>query len=225
MTVMRKWSLLAAVLVAAVLAAGWFLLVSPKHGDAAALQEQTAAENTQISSLQIQIARLKEQAKDLPKLNAQLAVIHQQLPSDPQLPKLVRDLSTLSKTSGSALVSLAPSVPVAVNQVSAATGAAKPTTGAAAATTSTGLFQVPIVVKVSGSYFELEQFLNGVEGLRRAFLVSGVDIAPDTTSTSATGTPVTGQLEMSLTGRVFVVPPASATTTTTTPVAPATTAK
>jgi hypothetical protein len=38
MTVTRKWSLMAAVLVLAIVAGGWFLLVSPKRSDAAALR-------------------------------------------------------------------------------------------------------------------------------------------------------------------------------------------
>src|SRR5512133_661484 len=98
MTVMRKWSLLTAVRVLAVLAAGWFLLVSPRRGDAAALRAQTVSKQKQNAGLQSQIAALKEQAKDLPKLQAQLAVIRTQLPADPQLPKLVRDLSALAKS-------------------------------------------------------------------------------------------------------------------------------
>ena len=40
------------------------------------------------------------------------------------------------------------------------------------------LYQVPLTVNVTGSYFELEQFLNKLENLRRSFLVSGFTLGP-----------------------------------------------
>ncbi len=40
MTDTRKWSALAVVLVAAIFAAGWFLLVSPKRGEASELRSR-----------------------------------------------------------------------------------------------------------------------------------------------------------------------------------------
>lgn len=234
MTVMRKWSLLTAVLVVAVLAAGWFLLVSPKRGDAAALRDQTVSKQNENAGLQSQIAALKEQAKDLPKLQAQLAVIRTQLPSDPQLPKLVRDLSALAKSSGVTLASLAPSDPVALNVTATAPAAPSTTTSKTGttvtttrtATTSAALFQVPLQLKVTGTYYELEQFLFGVESLRRPFLSTEVDItAAQTSGTSTSGgstTTTPGELTMMLTGRVFVAPPA---TTTSAPAVAAPTSK
>jgi len=43
MTQTRKWSLVALVAVLAILAAGWFLLVSPKRGEASDLHAQNSS--------------------------------------------------------------------------------------------------------------------------------------------------------------------------------------
>ena len=225
MTVMRKWSLLAAVLVLAVLAAGWFLAISPKRGDAAALKVKAQQQQSANATLQTQIAQLKEEAKDLPKLQAKLALIRVQLPSDPQLPRLLRDFSGLAKTSGVTIQALEPSEPTALTPAATsatptATGTSTGTTaktgtsatlGAASATPS--LYQVPLQIKVTGSYYELEQFLNGVEGLRRPFLSTGVDITTATGSGGSSGSSTlsAGDLTLTLNGRVFVAPPVTTT--------------
>jgi hypothetical protein len=50
----------------AILAAGWFLLVSPKRTEASDLREQAATQQSANAGLETQLARLKSQAKDLP---------------------------------------------------------------------------------------------------------------------------------------------------------------
>lgn len=233
MTVMRKWSVLAAVLVLAVLAAGWFLLVSPKRGDAAALRDQKTQMDGQNASLQNQIAQLKAEAKDLPKMQAQLAVIHQQIPSDPQLPKMVRDLTALAKSSGAELFSIGPSAPVLLNTATAAgasaaaatttSGTTSTTASAAAAVPTSQLYQVPVIIKASGDYYELVQFLNGVENLRRAYLFGNIDVSANQnfSADKVPDSPPTGALVMTLTGRVFVAAQAATTTATVAPATPA----
>jgi type IV pilus assembly protein PilO len=212
MTVMRKWSLLTGFLVIAVVAAGWFLLVSPKRAATTDQKTQKATQDRTNSELQTQISVLKEQFANLPKQQAQLAAIRQQLPDNPQLPKLVRDLSADAKASGAFLAEIAPGLPVALSPTALAAGApaapvvtaAKPTVAA----TTTALFQVPLTLKLTGDYYELEQYISGLEQMRRAFLVTGlsVDLNQDV------NTP--GSLSMTVTGRVFVVATPPATTIT-----------
>ena len=81
----------------------------------------------------------------------------------------------------------------------------------------TALYQVPLTLNVTGSYFELEQFVNKLEGLKRSLLVTGFTLgAPKAGDTAP------GSLGLTLEARVFLAPPAAATASTTTPVAPAT---
>lgn len=223
MTRTRQWTVGTALLVVLMLVAGWFLLISPKRSEAADLQTQTTAQMAQNASLQNQIAVLQSQAKNLPAQQAQLAAIRQHLPDNPALPGLVRSLTDAAAKSGVTLVSLAPSTPVAAPAAKATTpsGTTAPATGtgqsaAAAAASAVGatLQMVPIVVTVTGSYYDTEQFLNKVEGLTRSFLVTGFSVTP-AESQAASGTS-NGDLTMAIQGRVFYTPAAAAAPTTAT---------
>ena len=271
MSVTRKWSALAVVLVLAILAAGWFLLVSPKRGEAADLEKQAANQESANAKLVSELNELKQQQADLPQQRAELAVMRKQIPDNPALPTLIRNLTQAGRKVGVSINTMAPAVPVAVvapaattpvastststtstgtsdsstsssstsssttsssdssgtgsssTGSSSTTGSTTPTTPTTAAPT---LYQVPLTLAVSGSYFELEQFINKLEGLRRSFLVTGFTLAPAAGDTAASGTttdaaaPAAGDLTLSLQGRVFIAPPAAATATTpTTPAA------
>jgi Tfp pilus assembly protein PilO len=74
------------------------------------------------------------------------------------------------------------------------------------------LFQVPITVKTTGSYFEMEQFLNRIEGLKRSFLVTGFSLRAAESSATDVGVS-DGDLQLEIQGRVFLSPAAAATAT------------
>jgi hypothetical protein len=81
------------------------------------------------------------------------------------------------------------------------------------------LYQVPITVKTTGSYFETEQFLNKVEGLKRSFLVTGFTLRYAATTAE---NPNAGPLELEIKGRVFLSPAAAVAAGATVPVPGAT---
>lgn len=224
MTNTRKWSVLAAVLMVAIFAAGWFLLVSPKRGEAAGLRTQTASQEAENSRLEDQLRVLQSQQKDLPKQEALLAAMKVQLPDNPALPSLIRDLTAAGRKVGVSVDSMAPSQPVALvasapTALSPAASTGSGTTGSTSTTTTTtnagsaapasNLYQIPLNLQVTGSYFELEQFLNKLEGLKRSLLVSGFTLIPATTESSSHG-----DLTITINGRVFLVQDAAATPTT-----------
>lgn len=208
MSVTRKWSLLATVLVLAILAAGWFLLVAPKRTEAAALREQTVSQQDANARLLQQLAVLKAQQAELPQQRAKLAVMRTQIPDNPALPRLVRDLTAAGRKVGVSIDTMAPAVPVPV-VAPVGTPAA-----ASAEPTAPTLYQVPLTLNVTGSYFELEQFVNKLEGLKRSLLVSEFTISPanSTTSTNAatSGTSSAGDLTLALQGRVYLAPATAA---------------
>ena len=80
MTMTRKWSLLAAVLIAAILVAGWMLLISPKRSEAADLKVQTAAQQADNARLTQKLEVLKAQQADLPQQQALLATMEDPIP-------------------------------------------------------------------------------------------------------------------------------------------------
>src|SRR5919107_1682724 len=83
-----------------VLAAGWFLLVSPKKSDAAALRTQTEQVSVDNAALSTKLQVLKAQAKALPKQQAKLAAVAAKIPDNPALPTLIRDLTAAADDAG-----------------------------------------------------------------------------------------------------------------------------
>jgi type IV pilus assembly protein PilO len=167
-----------------ILAAGWFLLVSPKRSEAADLQGQTAMQISANLQLQNKLAMLKSQAKSLPKQQAKLAAVAAKIPDNPALPALVRALTKASASAGIELLSVTPGAPTAV---AAAAAPAAPVAGSkAAASTSTStasaatgsLSNIPLTLTLAGGYFQVEQFLNNLENLSRAMRVTSVTMAP-----------------------------------------------
>ncbi len=188
----RTWTVGAALLALAVLAAGWFALIGPKRAEAADLQTQAVEQQEANARLQSKIKLLQAQAADLPAQQAKLAEIRTRIPESPALPALVRSLTDLAQRAGVEVYSLEPAAiepveaaaattqtPTAADTPAAAEGssedAAAPAPKPAAAPVST-LTAQPVTVIVVGSYFGVEQFLNLAEDLQRSFLVTGLTL-------------------------------------------------
>lgn len=188
---MKQWVALSLVGVLAVLAAGWFLLVSPKRSEAAGVRTQVASQESKNSGLQAQLAVLKAQAKTLPQQQADLARVAAKIPDNPALPALIRALSSAADEANVELVSISPAPPVAVT---AAPGALPSAAGAKPAASTTLTLQSPsgaasgfspgvlnsiaVTINVVGGYFQVEQFLDRLENLSRAAKVTAFSVAP-----------------------------------------------
>ena len=72
---LRQWVLLTAVGCVAVLAAGWFLLVQPKHAEADDLRAQAETAQAANAGLRPQLTVLEDQAEVLPEQRARLAAV------------------------------------------------------------------------------------------------------------------------------------------------------
>ena len=192
---LKQWVALTLVGVLAVLAAGWFLLVSPKRVEAASLRQQATAQQSANGVLRNQLAVLKAQAENLPQEQAKLAVVAAKLPDNPAQPELLRSLAAAAVTAGVELVSVAPGalVPVAgvpaVVVAPAATedpsAAPKAAVTAVAASTAGLLFAMPVTLSVAGGYNEVQQFLISLEELSRALRVTGLTVTPGTNPVAA----------------------------------------
>jgi type IV pilus assembly protein PilO len=221
---MRQWTVFTVLAVIAVLVAGWMLMIKPQRSHAADLRDQATQVQSGNDQLRNQISSLKAQAKDLPKQQARLAVIEQKIPDNPALPSLIRSLSDAADGAGVDLVSLAPSQPTAL--ASTGTPATTVTAGKPAAPAAPALEQVPVTLSVTGTYFNIEQFVSNLEGLQRAIIVDGWSMAPGAKggAAAAPGAPAapaaTDQLTAQIQARVFMAP-GSATAAPTTTVHPA----
>lgn len=222
----RTWSAGAAVISILLVVASWFLLIGPKRSDASALKAQRVSQLAANNQLKLDIAQLKAQNASLPAKQAELAVIQRQLPNNPALPTLIRNLSSIATQAGVTLTSIAPGAPTALS--AAGTTAAGATGSTAAAATATPVVAIPVTIITAGSYAENELFLQKLQtAMTRAFLVQGLSMAPGGASTSSGGGASTStststsngdDLALTITGEVFVLQPAAVATT------PATTA-
>lgn len=206
---LQQWVALTLVGALAILAAGWFLLVSPKRGEAADLRAQTVDQVAANSQLQGQLQVLKAQAKDLPKKQAELAAVAAKIPNNPGLPALIRALTAASTSAGVEFVSVTPGAPVA--SVAPAATVAAPAAGTEAGLTAPSagtLLSIPVNIDVVGDYFEVEQFLANLEGLPRALRVSNLSLAPGTSPVAGTATKTNVEdgrvLTSTITGSVFM---------------------
>lgn len=211
MTKTRQWAIVTALAVAVVLVGGWMLLVSPQRSHANDLRTQASTAQQEITQLHSQLATLLSQKRDLPQQQHILAQIATKIPSDPAEPTLIRQLQSAAHTAGVDMSNLSPAAPTPVT----ATGTTGTTTGGAPSTTggttaaAAGLYQIPVTITVSGSYFNVEMFEHSIEQLSRAMLVNGMNVTPaNTTSTSSgqTQTPVNGDVTATINAVVFLSP-------------------
>lgn len=190
-----KWYIGAALASVLVLVAGWFLLVSPQRATADEISVTAEDKATSNLATQRQIDSLKAQYKDLPALEQQLASIRSRIPSTPNLPSVVRSVSTKALTSGVTLQSLVPSTPQPL--------AAGSSNGTGNELTAPGAVnQYPVSLVVEGRFANVRLFLLSLESLDRSFLVTGVEISRVEDATKPSGT-----LTATLTGRVFTANP------------------
>jgi type IV pilus assembly protein PilO len=216
----KQWVALTVLASVAILAAGWFLVVSPKRVDAAAIRDEAAAKQASNSTLQTQLAMLKAQAKDLPRQQARLAAVAARIPDNPALPTLIRALSKAAAETSVELISIAPAAPAAYTAPGAAATTTTTGTAGTTAATATPLEAIGVTINVNGGYFQVEQFLDRLEGLARALKVTGFTLSPGdnpvkpTTTTSGPTAVDTGKsLVGVITGQVFMQNPLAATAT------------
>jgi len=192
MNKMRQWSMLTAVAVLVVFAAGWFLAVSPQRHHAADLHTQTVAQQATNTELLSQIDQLKQQKKGLPAQQRLLDRFAVQIPDNPALPALIRELSSAANAAGVDLESLAPTAPAPVTVAPTAGVVAPAAPGAVTAPAGQALDQISVVMKVTGSYFNVESFFAAVEKMKRALRVIQWNAVPATSSTASAPTAGSG---------------------------------
>lgn len=206
----QQWSLLTALGCLAILVAGYMFLVKPQHNTVTSLRAQTASVQQQTAQLKVKLATLQAESRNLASEQAKLAEIARQLPVGPQLPTLTRQLDHIAVVDSIDLVNLSPGQPAALSTTTTTT------TSAAGTATSAGptLMAIPVTLNVSGGFFNMERFLDSIEGLQRSMLVDGFTVAyqaPATaanTANTASAGPAPprvggGELMVTITARVF----------------------
>jgi Tfp pilus assembly protein PilO len=238
MTKMRQWSLVTFIVVIAVLAGGWLLLVKPERSHIASVKSQAATQQQANQVLLQEITARQGQQKLLPHEQAQLQKLATQIPTAPNEPDIIRNMSAAASGANVDLLSITPATATAITAAAPAT--ATPGAATLPAATTGNLLELPVALTVVGSYANLESYFQLLEKLPRALLVTSFTLCPmkSTDGGSACAPPTLpagtviadGAVGASISANVFFTPTAAVTTPavatlpgTTTPTSPATT--
>ena len=206
--------LLAVVLVAA----SWFLLISPERSSASDLRSQAANTDVQNSVMASKNAKLAKQNANIKGLRAKLVKAVDSLPPTSGLPEFTREATAFAKAAGVKLTGItiggvssvsgvaAPTTPDTSGEDSTATPAPSPTAssptpapGGVVTTTASGQYSISVTLVSQGSLVHQLTFLHALEvGPRRVLVTStqmGISASSRISSVDAS-TSMTAQLNI-----------------------------
>ncbi len=175
-----------------VILAWYFIIYSPIGDDLTSTQASVATEQSKEQSLQADLARLNSQQKSAPEQEALLRKFDQAIPKLPDLGEFIIQANNIADDAGIEFLSIAPSPP------------------AAGATSST----IALNISVSGSFFQIENYLTRLEKLDRLVIIDGLNMTTGAANATDASSGGDTSLSVTLTGRMFTrAVPTSASTT------------
>jgi hypothetical protein len=200
---------------------GYFTFISPQRTQTADANARGSAAQLANSSLQVRIANLQQQSKNLSTYEAQVTQARLALPSASGLPEFLRTLQSIGNATLADVTSLTVGPPTEVTTVA---GAAAPTASAAptksgapaasgaAAAAGPRVYALPITASVSGTAAQLDEFLTQLQSVQpRAVLISQLSEAiVGAAATGPTAGQAAGNTTLQLTMQAFVAPGSAA---------------
>jgi Tfp pilus assembly protein PilO len=167
------------------LLAVWYLILwSPQSSSLRQARADVAAASAKEQDLKAQVSALQKGRLLLPTKQQQLVALARAVPATPDIDRLIDDVNSAALASGVALQSLSPSPPA----VTASGAAAGPT-------------PMTVTMGISGTYFQVKDFVNQLTKMPRLTVVDGISFsAPDKS----------GKMSSSISAHVFVAAPATA---------------
>ncbi len=228
------WIWGAVVIALLIVAAAWFALLSPVRSSTADLRLQTEALQSANEQKEVRIARLAKEAEGLDTLKADLASLRSQVPADAAMAEYLRELQAVADAHSVTIVSISPAeptvfapagpetttqtsvegagVPDTANDGSADAGGTTATAPATTAPTTgapAGMVAIPVAFDVVGTYADALAFLDTLQQqTHRLALVTAVAGVGLEDAEASGGRPASsvGDVELTLTGTVFVLP-------------------
>jgi Tfp pilus assembly protein PilO len=213
------------------LVAFWFLVLSPKQKEASDLEKQIGKVEREVEQQQLAVEAGRQARKDFPRDYHRLVVMGKAVPSEDETASLLVQIERLSVSSGVDFRSIsggagdpATAVPAAPSTTSTvpATEGGTAAAGAGASVGAAGFTTLPYSLDFKGSYFEIADFLAGLD---RLVDPTGKRIRSDgrlITVDHFTLSPEGRELTATLTVNTYLTQSAAATATTATGAAPAT---
>jgi Tfp pilus assembly protein PilO len=184
----------------AVAGLGWTLVVGPETDDLASARETLSATQDQNALLGVQLAQLERQRDDLASTRRTARQLARQFPPTAAQPELFEQVSVAATAAGippSDVTALTPTPPT-LGDAAASTDAAAATTGTDAPAPASGIARQTVTVTVTGSFDQTQALLEHLEHLPRAYLITAVSVAGDSTD---------GEYSTTVTGDMFVLAP------------------
>lgn len=197
--------LLGCVGLALVAALAWLGLIGPALGDLAETNESRRAAQDRNDAMRLELARLRGQAEDLPAREALGNELQEMFPPTAAQATFFAQLAGITAAAGIGpedVTTLSPGVPTILEADPSNPSGDLATTQSASGATVDPPTQVSdiavqtIELQVNGDYDALIEVLDGIERLRRAFLVDTVDVDAGEER----------GLTLSVGGRIFVAP-------------------
>lgn len=160
----------------AVVALWYFFLYAPLGDDLDQAKADVAAAESQQTSLKATLARLQATAKNSSELTAQLNKLDAAIPEQPDEAQFIIDANRIAEDAGIDFLSVAPAPPAAGGTASV----------------------IALDINISGSFFQVRQYLTDLEQLERLVIVDTISITSSTSDTTAETS-----LSVALTGRMF----------------------
>jgi Tfp pilus assembly protein PilO len=181
----RLWLAGGALAAVVIVAAGWFLFISPKLSSASSMRSQTSSTEDQNNTLQSKTTELQKESQNLGTLRGQLQTALAALPTDSGMPQFTDEVTTLAAANHVKINS------IAVGGLASAGGAA---TGSGVVSS---VYSFPVTIMSSGPVKQQLAFVTAVEhGARRALVTSSqVNVASGAGSVD-TGVDLTTQLTL-----------------------------
>lgn len=210
----RLWFVGGGLVAFVMLLVGYFFFISPQRSDTASVNGQASTVQQQNVALQARLDALRQQSKNLPRYQAELAQLKLALPSESGISDFVRTLQSLGNATLTDVQSLTVGAPAPVIAPAAAapTETSDPTATAATPTSDTTVpqtiapsaYSLTITANVTGTASALSKFLDQLQSVQpRAVLVSNVNL---TGGTSSGGTGGNGAYTLTVTMKAFVAP-------------------
>ncbi|OII12346.1 hypothetical protein [Curtobacterium sp. MCBA15_008] len=242
----RLMLLLAAVAALAIAAGGFFLGVQPQLDRATAAKADRASVEAGNSTTRTELGRLREQAKSLPKMQAELAALRASVPSSASASTFISQLNATATAtgvkvstmtlgdaqayappataagSGEAASAEASSAATATPTPSATATASTPAVPAAPVTvtdsaiTALNFSVIPVSVSVKGEFAQALAFVKGVQANPRLFLIDSISSSIETAASADSGG-VAETPSWTFSGSVYVLSDAGQKATSSTP--------
>jgi hypothetical protein len=226
----RDRMVLIGVVVLAVIAAGWLLVVSPERHKAAAAQAQVQSAHQQLEGAQAQAASARAAQQRYTAAYKSVVALGKAVPASEEVPSLIYELEQASNQREVDFNSITSGGTSGSSSSGSTLGAAA---GAAA---EAGFTQMPFTFIFKGSYEGLAHLLGEIDGFAtrstagdivvsgRLLTIQGADITIENQASSASG-PSSGKVPLSatITATAYVLPASEALTGGATAIGPSAT--